>query len=59
LAVLVEQAGPALQRALGEAAFAQAYAAGQALSLDQATDLALAELAATAPGVNRANAAGA
>jgi predicted ATPase/class 3 adenylate cyclase len=44
---LYEQALAATQAAVKPEAFAQAWAAGQALSLDQAADLALAELATT------------
>ncbi len=47
----------AMQAALDPDTFAQAWAAGQAMSLDQATDLALAELASSAAGANRVNAA--
>ena len=49
----------ATQAAFSPAAFAQAWAAGQALSLDQATDLGLAELASTPPPTNAATAVGA
>lgn len=49
----------ATQAALNLEAFAQAWAAGQALSVDQATDLALAELASTPPSTNPASPAGA
>jgi predicted ATPase/DNA-binding XRE family transcriptional regulator len=48
------QALAATEAALSAVAFAQAWAAGQALSLDQATDLALAELASLVSAVNPA-----
>ncbi|MHB8574250.1 MAG: hypothetical protein ACYDCQ_02865, partial [Dehalococcoidia bacterium] len=53
------QALALVRAALGAEAFAQAWAEGQALSLDQATDLALAELASTPPRTNPASTAGA
>ncbi len=49
----------ATQAAVSPEAFAQAWAAGLALSLDQAADLALAELASTPPPTNAASPAGA
>jgi len=47
------------QAALSPEAFARAWVAGQALSLDQATDLALAELALMSPDPSRSPVAGA
>jgi predicted ATPase len=53
------QALAARQPALSDEAFARVWAAGQALSLDQATDLALAELASLSPPTLPAQTAGA
>jgi tetratricopeptide (TPR) repeat protein len=54
-----EQALALVRAALSPEAFAQAWAAGQALSLDEATDLALAELATSLPLTNAATTGGA
>jgi predicted ATPase/DNA-binding XRE family transcriptional regulator len=53
------QARAATEGGLSPAAFAQAWAAGEALSLDQATDLALAELASLPPPTHPLQTAGA
>ncbi|MHB8574348.1 MAG: ATP-binding protein, partial [Dehalococcoidia bacterium] len=53
------QAQAATRAAMTPAAFAREWAEGQALTLDQATDLALAELAWTPAPTNSANPAGA